>query len=82
MSASQLFSCFQKCKTVFPFTCRWKFNGKDFDTYTDLNYSLVEGNLLINNPQAMKDGGSYQCIATNAFGTILSRKAKVEFACE
>ncbi|XP_053491809.1 contactin-4 isoform X2 [Ictalurus furcatus] len=59
---------------------RWKFNGKDFDTYTDLNYSLVEGNLLINNPQAMKDGGSYQCIATNAFGTILSRKAKVEFA--
>ncbi|MCJ8729308.1 hypothetical protein PDJAM_G00104640 [Pangasius djambal] len=59
---------------------RWKFNGRDLDVYTDVNYSLVEGNLLINNPQAMKDGGSYQCIATNAFGTILSRKAKVEFA--
>ncbi|KAB5583932.1 hypothetical protein PHYPO_G00101510 [Pangasianodon hypophthalmus] len=59
---------------------RWKFNGRDLNVYSDLNYSLVEGNLLINNPQAMKDGGSYQCIATNAFGTILSRKAKVDFA--
>ncbi|KAK3575085.1 hypothetical protein QTP86_019738, partial [Hemibagrus guttatus] len=59
---------------------RWKFNEKDLSTYTNLNYSLLEGNLLINNPQAMKDGGSYQCIATNAYGTILSRKAKVEFA--
>ncbi|KAI5619496.1 contactin-4-like, partial [Silurus asotus] len=59
---------------------RWKFNGKDLDTYTNVNFSLVEGNLLINNPQAITDGGSYQCIATNTFGTILSRKAKVEFA--
>ncbi|RXN03724.1 contactin-4-like protein [Labeo rohita] len=59
---------------------RWKFNGKDLDIDMDFNYSLVEGNLLINNPQATKHGGVYQCIATNAFGTILSREAKVEFA--
>uniref|UniRef100_A0A8C1Q1J3 Contactin-4-like n=1 Tax=Cyprinus carpio TaxID=7962 RepID=A0A8C1Q1J3_CYPCA len=45
-----------------------------------MDYSLVEGNLLINNPQATKHSGVYQCIATNAFGTILSREAKVEFA--
>ncbi|KAL0191523.1 hypothetical protein M9458_014221, partial [Cirrhinus mrigala] len=55
----------------------WKFNGKDLDIDMDFNYSLVEGNLLINNPQATKHGGVYQCIATNAFGTILSREAKV-----
>uniref|UniRef100_A0AAR2K3A3 Contactin 4 n=1 Tax=Pygocentrus nattereri TaxID=42514 RepID=A0AAR2K3A3_PYGNA len=59
---------------------RWKFNGKDLSVDTDLNYTVVEGNLVINNPEATKHGGSYQCIATNAFGTILSREAKVEFA--
>uniref|UniRef100_A0A672NDB8 Contactin-4-like n=1 Tax=Sinocyclocheilus grahami TaxID=75366 RepID=A0A672NDB8_SINGR len=59
---------------------KWKFNGKDLDIGMDFNYSLVEGNLLINDPQATKHGGVYQCIATNAFGTILSREAKVEFA--
>uniref|UniRef100_A0A671SGX0 Contactin-4-like n=1 Tax=Sinocyclocheilus anshuiensis TaxID=1608454 RepID=A0A671SGX0_9TELE len=57
---------------------KWKFNRTDLDI--DMDYSLVEGNLLINNPQATKHGGVYQCIATNAFGTILSREAKVEFA--
>uniref|UniRef100_A0A671NXL5 Contactin-4-like n=1 Tax=Sinocyclocheilus anshuiensis TaxID=1608454 RepID=A0A671NXL5_9TELE len=59
---------------------KWKFNRKDLDIGMDFNYSLVEGNLLINDPQATKHGGVYQCIATNAFGTILSREAKVEFA--
>uniref|UniRef100_A0A671NWI6 Contactin-4-like n=1 Tax=Sinocyclocheilus anshuiensis TaxID=1608454 RepID=A0A671NWI6_9TELE len=62
------------------FIFRWKFNRKDLDIGMDFNYSLVEGNLLINDPQATKHGGVYQCIATNAFGTILSREAKVEFA--
>ncbi|XP_030634255.1 contactin-4 [Chanos chanos] len=59
---------------------RWKFNGGDLDIDRDYNYSLVEGNLLINNPDATQHGGIYQCIATNAFGTILSREAKVQFA--
>ncbi|XP_077054169.1 contactin-4 isoform X2 [Siphateles boraxobius] len=59
---------------------KWKFNGKDLDIDMDFNYSLVEGNLLISKPQATKHPGVYQCIATNAFGTILSREAKVEFA--
>lgn len=64
------------------FIFRWKFNGKDLDIDMDFNYSLVEGNLLINNPLATKHSGVYQCITTNAFGTILSREAKVEFACK
>ncbi|XP_041743354.1 contactin-4-like isoform X2 [Coregonus clupeaformis] len=57
---------------------KWKVDGRDIDM--DSNYNLVEGNLLINNPHATHHGGVYQCIATNAFGTIVSREAKVQFA--
>uniref|UniRef100_A0A8C7TP85 Contactin 4 n=1 Tax=Oncorhynchus mykiss TaxID=8022 RepID=A0A8C7TP85_ONCMY len=57
---------------------KWKVDGREIDM--DLNYNLVEGNLLINNPHATHHGGVYQCIATNTFGTILSREAKVQFA--
>ncbi|XP_041837602.1 contactin-4 [Melanotaenia boesemani] len=59
---------------------RWKVDGRDINTDSDLNYSLVEGNLLINNPHFINHGGVYQCIATNAFGTVVSREAKVQFA--
>ncbi|XP_047437898.1 contactin-4 [Mugil cephalus] len=59
---------------------RWKVDGKEINTDSDLNYSLVEGNLLITNPHFINHGGVYQCIATNAFGTVVSREAKVQFA--
>uniref|UniRef100_A0AAQ5WYY2 Contactin 4 n=1 Tax=Amphiprion ocellaris TaxID=80972 RepID=A0AAQ5WYY2_AMPOC len=58
---------------------RWKVDGKDINTDSDLNYSLVEGNLLINNPHVINHGGVYQCIATNTFGIVISREAKVQF---
>uniref|UniRef100_A0A8C2R8Q8 Contactin 4 n=1 Tax=Capra hircus TaxID=9925 RepID=A0A8C2R8Q8_CAPHI len=41
----------------------------------DFRYSVVEGSLLINNPNKTQD-----CIATNSFGTIVSREAKLQFA--
>ncbi|KAA0712789.1 Contactin-4 Brain-derived immunoglobulin superfamily protein 2 [Triplophysa tibetana] len=69
-----------KAKGSPPPHYRWKFNRKDLDIDMEISYKMVEGNLLINNPQATKHGGVYQCIASNAFGTILSREAKVEFA--
>ncbi|KAM3620814.1 uncharacterized protein V6R79_002436 [Siganus canaliculatus] len=59
---------------------RWKVDGGEVNTVSDPNYSLVEGNLLITNPNVISHGGVYQCIATNAFGTIVSREAKVQFA--
>lgn len=62
--------------------CRWKVDGRDINTDSDVNYSLVEGNLLISNPHVINHGGVYQCIATNSFGTVVSREAKVQFACE
>ncbi|XP_037346353.2 contactin-4 [Pungitius pungitius] len=59
---------------------RWKMDGGEINTQSDPNYSLVEGNLLINNPHVINHGGVYQCIATNTFGTVVSREAKVQFA--
>ncbi|XP_076124754.1 contactin-4 [Alosa pseudoharengus] len=59
---------------------RWKFNDQDIDIDMDSNYNLVEGNLLIKRPQASQHDGMYQCIASNAIGTIVSREAKVQFA--
>lgn len=61
---------------------RWTVDGREISTGSDPNYSLVEGNLLINNPHVVNHRGVYQCIATNTFGTIVSRRAKVQFACE
>lgn len=62
--------------------CRWTVDGREIRTESGPNYSLVEGNLLINNPHVVKHRGVYQCIATNTFGTIISREAKVQFACQ
>ncbi|XP_007428286.1 contactin-6, partial [Python bivittatus] len=44
------------------------------------HYRLVGGSLAINNPRKKQDIGTYQCLVTNSFGTILSRKAKLQFA--
>uniref|UniRef100_A0A8D2PZC2 Contactin 4 n=1 Tax=Zosterops lateralis melanops TaxID=1220523 RepID=A0A8D2PZC2_ZOSLA len=60
--------------------CRWKLNGSSIDVGMDYRYSLLEGNLLINNPNKSLDSGTYQCVATNPFGTIVSREAQLQFA--
>ncbi|NXX85085.1 CNTN6 protein, partial [Urocolius indicus] len=59
---------------------RWKQNGTDIDLTMSYHYRLVGGSLAINNPHKNRDIGTYQCLATNSFGTILSRKAKLQFA--
>ncbi|KAJ7415155.1 Contactin-4 [Willisornis vidua] len=61
-------------------TIGWKLNGTSIDVGMDFHYSLLEGNLLINNPNKSQDAGTYQCAATNPFGTIVSREAKLQFA--
>uniref|UniRef100_A0AAY4DAN2 Contactin 4 n=1 Tax=Denticeps clupeoides TaxID=299321 RepID=A0AAY4DAN2_9TELE len=69
-----------KAKGNPPPNYRWKFNGREVGINADASYSLVEGNLLISNPQATQHDGVYQCIAANPFGTVVSREARVEFA--
>ncbi|KAF3855797.1 hypothetical protein F7725_016520 [Dissostichus mawsoni] len=47
---------------------RWKMDGREINTESDPNFSLVEGNLLISDPRVMDHAGVYQCIATNTSG--------------
>ncbi|GCC24446.1 hypothetical protein chiPu_0002847 [Chiloscyllium punctatum] len=61
---------------------RWQRNGTDIDFSLSYRYSLIGGNLVINNPVRTQDYGTYQCFATNLFGTIVSKAAKLEFACK
>ncbi|KAJ8377690.1 hypothetical protein AAFF_G00254710 [Aldrovandia affinis] len=60
-------------------TYRWKVNGTDVLLGADSRYSLVAGNLLISSPQPTQDAGSYQCLATNRCGTVLSQPANLKF---
>ncbi|XP_015202783.2 contactin-4 isoform X1 [Lepisosteus oculatus] len=59
---------------------RWKLNGTSIDPKLDSRYSFFGGNLRITHLNKVKDAGTYQCIASNAFGTIISREATLQFA--
>ncbi|RXM96334.1 Contactin-5, partial [Acipenser ruthenus] len=59
---------------------RWLFNGTEIDITIDYRYSLIDGNLIIMNPNEVRDSGKYQCLVTNSFGTIISRDAMLQFA--
>uniref|UniRef100_A0A3B4A5C6 Ig-like domain-containing protein n=1 Tax=Periophthalmus magnuspinnatus TaxID=409849 RepID=A0A3B4A5C6_9GOBI len=45
----------------------------------DEHYSLVGGNLVINNPRQKKHAGTYICVAKNIYGTVISKEARVKF---
>ncbi|XP_064156572.1 contactin-2-like isoform X1 [Anguilla rostrata] len=60
-------------------TYRWKVNGTDVPLGGDSRYTLVAGNLLIGGPQRGRDAGSYQCLASNRCGTVLSQPANLRF---
>ncbi|XP_030620477.1 contactin-5 [Chanos chanos] len=61
-------------------TYSWLINGTDVDVEADFRYSLIDGNLIINNASETIDYGRYQCRAENSFGTVLSREALLQFA--
>ncbi|TNM91270.1 hypothetical protein fugu_019650 [Takifugu bimaculatus] len=44
----------------------------------DEHYSLVGGNLVINNPKK-KHAGVYICVARNTYGTVISKEAQLKF---
>ncbi|XP_033938452.1 LOW QUALITY PROTEIN: contactin-2 [Pseudochaenichthys georgianus] len=58
---------------------RWLVNGTEVPLGLDLRYSLVAGSLVISNPESVRDTGSYQCLAINRCGTIISRAANLKF---
>ncbi|KPP77985.1 contactin-3-like [Scleropages formosus] len=59
---------------------RWSLNGTLIDFSTDDRRRLSGGDLIIRRPDRTRDMGIYQCIATNAVGTVLSSKASLQFA--
>uniref|UniRef100_A0A8B9JCT2 Contactin-5 n=1 Tax=Astyanax mexicanus TaxID=7994 RepID=A0A8B9JCT2_ASTMX len=61
-------------------TYSWLINGTDVDVEVDFRYSLIDGNLIINNASEAIDFGKYQCRAENSVGTVLSREALLQFA--
>uniref|UniRef100_A0A8C3KUF8 Contactin 2 n=2 Tax=Scolopacidae TaxID=8917 RepID=A0A8C3KUF8_9CHAR len=62
-----------------PATYRWKMNGTEIKMEPDSRYRLVAGDLVISNPVKAKDAGSYQCVASNSRGTVVSREASLRF---
>lgn len=60
----------------------WFLNRTEIDAEADYRYSVFDGNLIINNASVISNFGAYQCKAENNFGTILSREALLQFACE
>lgn len=61
---------------------RWKLNGTEISPKYGSHYSLSGGNLRISHLNKDQDAGTYQCLASNSFGTIVSREASLTFACK
>lgn len=61
---------------------RWKLNGTVIAPKSGARYSLSGGNLRISRLNKDEDTGTYQCLASNSFGTIVSREASLTFACK
>ncbi|KAI4576700.1 hypothetical protein MJT46_002535 [Ovis ammon polii x Ovis aries] len=57
---------------------RWRMNNGDIDLTSD-RYSMVGGNLVINNPDKQKDAGIYYCLASNNYGMVRSTEATLSF---
>uniref|UniRef100_A0A7N6B680 Contactin 3a, tandem duplicate 1 n=1 Tax=Anabas testudineus TaxID=64144 RepID=A0A7N6B680_ANATE len=71
-------------KTCWSLSCacihRWKLNDSFIQPRPGSRYTLVGGNLHISHMNKEEDVGIYQCLATNSFGTIMSREASLHIA--
>ncbi|XP_054631456.1 contactin-1a isoform X1 [Dunckerocampus dactyliophorus] len=64
-----------------PATYKWMLDGVEIDPSTAKHnhYALSEGNLIINEPVKNQHEGKYSCLASNTYGTVVSREAWVQF---
>uniref|UniRef100_A0A8C9YQM6 Contactin 3a, tandem duplicate 1 n=1 Tax=Sander lucioperca TaxID=283035 RepID=A0A8C9YQM6_SANLU len=58
----------------------WKLNDSFILPRPGSHYSLMGGNLRISHLNKEEDVGIYQCLASNSFGTIVSREASLHIA--
>ncbi|XP_038060205.1 hemicentin-1-like [Patiria miniata] len=61
-------------------TYTWRRNDEELDTDAEPRYRLSQGRLTITQPDKTVDMGTYQCFPSNQIGTIMSKKAKLDFA--
>uniref|UniRef100_A0A665X6Y1 Contactin-1a-like n=1 Tax=Echeneis naucrates TaxID=173247 RepID=A0A665X6Y1_ECHNA len=63
-----------------PAKYKWKLNNIIIDLEEEgSHYSLVGGNLVISKPIKNTHEGNYSCMASNKFGTVISRVGSVQF---
>lgn len=67
---------------LFSDACRWKLNDSFVQPRPGSRFSLNGGNLHISRLNKDEDVGIYQCLASNSFGTIVSREASLHIACK
>ncbi|XP_072281001.1 contactin-2 [Pyxicephalus adspersus] len=78
-SAEEQVSLSCRARAIPPANYRWKLNGTDLNLAENSSYRLIGGNLAISNPTQSKHAGTYQCVASNSFGTVLSNEASLRF---
>uniref|UniRef100_A0A667YL05 Contactin 3b n=1 Tax=Myripristis murdjan TaxID=586833 RepID=A0A667YL05_9TELE len=59
---------------------QWSLNGTLIDLGNDYRRHMSGGNLIISSLDRDQDTGIYQCTAFNTWGSILSRRASLQFA--
>ncbi|XP_054625630.1 contactin-4-like isoform X2 [Dunckerocampus dactyliophorus] len=59
---------------------RWRLNDSFIAMTPGSRYSLMGGNLHISHLSKADDAGIFQCLASNSFGTIVSREASLHIA--
>uniref|UniRef100_A0A8C6UBT6 Contactin 3a, tandem duplicate 1 n=1 Tax=Neogobius melanostomus TaxID=47308 RepID=A0A8C6UBT6_9GOBI len=59
---------------------RWKLNDSFILPRPGSRYSLMGGNLHITHLNKDEDVGIYQCLASNSFGTVVSRESSLHIA--
>ena len=64
------------------YNCRRDQKRQEINPLEDTRYTLINGKLIIHNPQDTVDNGDYQCVAQNEFGSVLSNSVTLSFGCK